>query len=58
MRTIYIARNFFYSIFPITRIIATLTPDARMFSQLHILTILKQLRPHKKIYNVLNYHVY
>ena len=35
----FISREFFIS-FHIMLIIAALTPDARMFSQLHILTIL------------------
>ena len=39
MRAIPVARIFFCSRFPITHIIVALTPDARMFSQLHILTI-------------------
>ena len=40
MRAIPIACIFFCSNFPITRIIAALTPDARMLYQLDILTIL------------------
>ena len=46
--------HFFRSSFPFTRIIAALTPDARMYLN----SMYYQLKPHKIFSNVLSYLIY